>query len=266
MPAKRSPKLPPTQQTTFSPGDTRFATADSSPPEPDDENRITWFRVSKTCLTPAGRSFRTAANSGPRWSIIGLVAARTTRSGSGAGPGIRSCCWKIIGQSLLRRTCCSGPGRGTPRPYRVGSVGRRHALALPAVGGVGEEGDRPGPLQGTGEWPLVLGAGPGDPAWKDLAPLGDEPPQAADLLVVDVVDLLDAEGTDLAAGPLAPGPILSALGHGSDVLLLRTESRPGPRPGRWLLRAGRRPRFPGPRRRARQRERRHPGSPGTRSR
>src|SRR6202035_2307671 len=33
----------------------------------------------------------TAANSGPRWLIMGRLAERTTRAGSGVGPGTRGC-------------------------------------------------------------------------------------------------------------------------------------------------------------------------------
>src|SRR5437660_6033604 len=159
MPAKRSPKLPATQQTTSSPGETRFATADSNPPEPDELRRIRSFSVSKTRFTPLRMSFRTAANSGPRWSIIGLLAARTTRSGSGAGPGMRSCCWKIMCY-LLGRMVGGDEGEARLGPTDVGGgearltpAGAREAAArhgpLPgAVRGVGEERDRPCTLEG----------------------------------------------------------------------------------------------------------------------
>src|SRR5262245_14995895 len=44
--------------------------------------------VLKMVLMPS-RHFRASlANSGPRWSMIGVSIARSTRSGSGVGPGI----------------------------------------------------------------------------------------------------------------------------------------------------------------------------------
>src|SRR5215831_13005051 len=73
-------------------------------------------------------------------------------------------------------------------------------------------------LQGVGQRPLMLGARPGDAARQDLAPLGQEPAEAADLLVVDVVDALDAERADLAVGPLRP-PVPS-IGHRCHLFLL----------------------------------------------
>ena len=75
---------------TRSPGVTRLTIADSNPPVPELDITITSFWVPKTCLAPRTTSSSRAANSGPRWSIIGWLMARTTRSGSGAGPGIRS--------------------------------------------------------------------------------------------------------------------------------------------------------------------------------
>ena len=41
--------------------------------------------------SPLMTSSITAANSGPRWLIMGRLAERTTRAGSGVGPGTRSC-------------------------------------------------------------------------------------------------------------------------------------------------------------------------------
>src|SRR5437879_6023791 len=150
MPAKRSPKLPATQQTTSSPGETRFATADSSPPEPEELRRIRSFSVSKTRLVPLRMSLRTAANSGPRWSIIGLLAARTTRSGSGAGPGMRSCCWKIMCY-LLGRMVGGDEGEASLAPTDVGGDEGEASLAPTGVGG--DEGEaRLGPTDvGGGE-------------------------------------------------------------------------------------------------------------------
>src|SRR5438132_8206501 len=107
----------------------------------------------------------------------------------------------------------AGWGRRHASPVQVVRVDEGEArVALPcAVGGVGKKRDRPCALEGARERALVLRAGARDAAGKELASLRDEPPQAADLLVVDVVDLLDAEGADLATRPLAPGSIFSAF-------------------------------------------------------
>jgi hypothetical protein len=92
MPANRSPKLPQSAATTSSPGDTRLAIADSRPPLPEAVSTRRSLSVSNTRLAPPVTSASSSANSGPRWSIMGREAARTTRSGSGVGPGMRSCC------------------------------------------------------------------------------------------------------------------------------------------------------------------------------
>jgi hypothetical protein len=47
-------------------------------------------------------------------------------------------------------------------------------------------------------------AGAGDPTREDLAAVADESTKARDLLVVDVVDLLDAEAAYLAVLALRP--------------------------------------------------------------
>src|ERR1700737_2667893 len=94
--------------------------------------------------------------------------ARRTRSGSGVGPGIRSCC----------------------------------VIALSVVGGERNQGNLAGALEGDRQRPLVAGAGAGDTAGEDLAALGDEPAQARDLFVVDVLGLLNAEAAYLAVRPL----------------------------------------------------------------
>jgi len=74
-----------------------LATADSRPPVPELVRRSRSLLVLKTRLAPAVISARMAANSAPRWSIIGRLMLRTTRSGSGVGPGIRSWDWNVIG-------------------------------------------------------------------------------------------------------------------------------------------------------------------------
>src|SRR6185295_17557501 len=44
--------------------------------------------VLKMVLMPSRAFLAILANSGPRWSMIGVSIARSTRSGSGVGPGI----------------------------------------------------------------------------------------------------------------------------------------------------------------------------------
>jgi hypothetical protein len=53
-------------------------------------------------------------------------------------------------------------------------------------------------LEGDREPSLVAGASAGDAARQDLAPLRDEPAQTRHLLIVDLLDPLDAKATDLA--------------------------------------------------------------------
>src|SRR3954447_26860754 len=67
-------------------------------------------------------------------------------------------------------------------------------------------------LQGA----LVVGAGARDPPRQDLRALGDELLQELDVLVIDVVDLVGAELTDLAP----PEEHFSRASHGLDLLSL----------------------------------------------
>src|SRR4029453_715516 len=64
---------------------------------------------------------------------------------------------------------------------------------------VGNERDRPGPLDRRLQLALMERARPRDPARKDLPALGDERLQQLDVLPVDVLELLRAELADLAA-------------------------------------------------------------------
>src|SRR4029077_14974044 len=80
---------------------------------------------------------------------------------------------------------------------------------------VRHEGELARPLDGAGDLALMATAGTGDPARADLAPLGDEPPQRARVLVVDLLDLVLAEQAGLAAAGatrtlLVPAPRLAA--------------------------------------------------------
>src|SRR4051794_18665454 len=49
---------------------------------------ITGLVVLKMVLTPSRHRLASFANSGPRWSMIGVSIARSTRSGRDVGPGI----------------------------------------------------------------------------------------------------------------------------------------------------------------------------------
>ena len=97
---------------------------------------------------------------------------------------------------------------------------------------VGDEGDQrnvPGPLNGGAERPLVLGAHAGAAAGLDLGPVGNEPPDPVDFLVIDVLDVLDAEGADPAAGrepPAGPPARPSSRSASSSAPALRSLVRP----------------------------------------
>src|SRR5690348_11654572 len=150
---------------TSSPGDTRLATADSRPPVPLEVSRSRSFLVLKTRLAPAVISARIDANSGPRWSIIGRFMLRTTRSGSGVGPGIRSWVEKVIGRATSKGS---------------GGEGDSELMLLRCVR---KQGDRPCAFEGRGQRPLMPGTRPGDAAGQDLAPVADEPAQTGHLFV-----------------------------------------------------------------------------------
>ena len=64
-------------------------------------------------------------------------------------------------------------------------------------------------LDSCGKLPLMLSAGTGDPPGKDLAALGEIPAELGGILVVDIVDLIDAEVADLPALPRS----VSVVGH-----------------------------------------------------
>src|SRR5689334_13262490 len=73
-----------------------------------------------------------------------------------------------------------------------------------------QQGDVARLLDGIGQPPLVRGADAGNAARHDLAALGHEGVQQLHILVVDVVDLLDAE----AAYLLAPEILFLLRGDG----------------------------------------------------
>src|ERR1700693_6038152 len=80
-----------TQNSACSPGLSRFTTAASRPPVPLQGYSRMSLSVRSAQRSPPMTSSITSANSGPRWLIMGRLAERTTRAGSGVGPGTRSC-------------------------------------------------------------------------------------------------------------------------------------------------------------------------------
>src|SRR5581483_7857893 len=102
------------------------------------------------------------------------------------------------------------------------------------VGSVGQERQVPGALHGDGEAALVAGAGAGLPPGLDLAAVRDEAAELERVLVVDVLDLVDAEGADLAAASEAAAAAPAAAGRAGS--LLGPAFGPGRRAGRFLRR------------------------------
>ena len=86
---------------------------------------------------------------------------------------------------------------------RTGGPPSTPAVRTPAVklwsGGEGQQRDLARALDRDGQAALMARAGAGLAPRLDLAALGDVAPQLVRLLVVDVLDLVDAESADLAA-------------------------------------------------------------------
>src|SRR5579859_3031485 len=75
-----------------------------------------------------------------------------------------------------------------------------HARDADVFGRKGQHGQLPGALEGDVQRALMRGARARLAARFDLAAFREEPPQAAEILVVDLFDLVDAELADLASG------------------------------------------------------------------
>ena len=73
---------------TLSPGESVLTIAASQAPVPEDGKMMTGPAVLKTFWVPSKTAFASSANAGLRWSITGMSMARSTRSGTGLGPGI----------------------------------------------------------------------------------------------------------------------------------------------------------------------------------
>src|SRR6185312_10868421 len=72
------------------------------------------------------------------------------------------------------------------------------------LGDVRQQRKLPGALDGTGHLALMPAARSGDPPRADLASVGDEPAEQAEVLVVDLLHLVAAIRTRLAAGRSRP--------------------------------------------------------------
>jgi hypothetical protein len=86
---------------------------------------------------------------------------------------------------------------------------------------VREEGDRASALDGMGQLALVARAAAGDATRNDLAALGDEAAKPPHVLVVDQVDLVRTELTDLSPTESATLDWLGDRGNGCSPFLER---------------------------------------------
>src|SRR3954469_13587676 len=110
-----------------------------------------------------------------------------------------------------------------PVPIAVTAAAAADALGG-RLGGVGQQGQLAGALDGRGDLVLVPAAGAGDPARADLAALGDELPQRGDVLVVDELDLVLAVLAGLATA--AAGTTLAVTPARRPAALLRHVRKP----------------------------------------
>src|SRR5215475_4843434 len=102
---------------------------------------ITGLVVLKMVLMPSRHFLASLANSGPRWSMIGVSIARSTRSGSMVGPGI---CrkWRPTGReeffdiskSLSARGFCGPRGDFLERAATCRHEGRMRESVKPLGG------------------------------------------------------------------------------------------------------------------------------------
>src|SRR2546426_1528137 len=88
----------------------------------------------------------------------------------------------------------------SPRRPRCSTCSlRMTSMIEPLLSNVRNERELPRARDRDLQRALVLGAGAGDPARLDLAPLRDKRRQQPDVLVVDVIDFLRAELADAPA-------------------------------------------------------------------
>ena len=98
-----------------------------------------------------------------------------------------------------------------------------------------------GALDGNPQGPLVLGADPGAAARLDFGPVGNEPPDLLDVLVVNELNVFDAEGANPASRHKPP--TRSSAGASSRSAASRPTRWTAPRSSGWAspLRSVRRP-------------------------
>lgn len=87
-----------------------------------------------------------------------------------------------------------------------------NGLAASAGAGERDQRDVASPLYRHGQRALVTGACSQLPARLDLAALANVPPEARDVLVVNVPDVVDAERADLPSGSVTPASRSPATG------------------------------------------------------
>ena len=87
------------------------------------------------------------------------------------------------------------------------TAGREGSREPDVLRRVGQKSQVPGPLQGDGEAALVLGAGARLAARLDLPAVRQIATELRNVLVVDLADVVDAEGADLAPGDIAAMPL-----------------------------------------------------------
>lgn len=92
------------------------------------------------------------------------------------------------------------------------------------VSHVGQQCDLTCALDGDGQLTLMLCAGTGGTTGQNLAALGNVAAQLGSVLIVNLLDLVHAEGTDLSALTSARTSIIS---HNRN-LLLESMGSPGP--------------------------------------
>ena len=88
----------------------------STAPDPEVVSTTRSFCVLNTSFTPAVTRSMSAANSGPRWSIISAAPACATSSGTGVGPGMRR--FTVTPSSRQSRKTVFRQRFGAERSYR----------------------------------------------------------------------------------------------------------------------------------------------------
>src|SRR5438876_586030 len=172
----------------------------------------------------------------------GLDLRRTCRCGRGCGR--RSRRRRRGRDDALRR----GPSRPEPARSAVATRTERRTLGLgrrrtaghrpglraheraDVLRGVREEGHVARALERRGEHPLVLRARAALAARVDLAAITDVAADPTDLLEVDLLDLVHAEGADLAARPPRPavaGTVAAAVVTAVAIAIARPTARAG---------------------------------------